>query len=114
MRLGITTPLFTITPDGHAPWEADAELADIVPLVEAADRLGYEYVTCSEHVVGDDHVLAAGDVLVPEAVGGLDQRHDVAELRVGLPRGAGVGRHREQRRRDPELHRELSCRGRKR
>jgi probable F420-dependent oxidoreductase len=51
MRLGITTPLFTMTPDGHAPWEVDAELADVVPLVEAADRLGYEYVTCSEHVV---------------------------------------------------------------
>jgi probable F420-dependent oxidoreductase len=40
-----------MTPDGHAPWEVDAELADVVPLVEAADRLGYEYVTCSEHVV---------------------------------------------------------------
>ena len=51
MRLGVTTPLFTMTPDGHAPWEVDAELADVVPLVEAADRLGYEYVTCSEHVV---------------------------------------------------------------
>jgi probable F420-dependent oxidoreductase len=40
-----------MTPDGHAPWEVDAELADVVPLIEAADRLGYEYVTCSEHVV---------------------------------------------------------------
>jgi len=56
MRLGITTPLFTMTPDGHAPWEVDAELADVVPLVEAADRLGYEYVTCSEHVVIPDDV----------------------------------------------------------
>src|SRR6476620_7290593 len=56
MRLGITTPLFTMTPDGHAPWEVDAELADVVPLIEAADRLGYEYVTCSEHVVIPDDV----------------------------------------------------------
>jgi probable F420-dependent oxidoreductase len=56
VRLGITTPLFTMTPDGHAPWEADAELADVVPLIEAADRLGYEYVTCSEHVVIPDDV----------------------------------------------------------
>jgi probable F420-dependent oxidoreductase len=56
MRLGITTPLFTMTPDGHAPWEVDAELADVVPLVQAADRLGYEYVTCSEHVVIPDDV----------------------------------------------------------
>jgi probable F420-dependent oxidoreductase len=51
VRLGITTPLFTMTPDGHSPWEVDATLDDVVPLVQAADRLGYEYVTCSEHVV---------------------------------------------------------------
>jgi len=56
VRLGITTPLFTMTPDGHAPWEVDAELDDVIPLVEAADRLGYEYVTCSEHVVIPDDV----------------------------------------------------------
>jgi probable F420-dependent oxidoreductase len=56
VRLGITTPLFTMTPDGHAPWEVDATLDDVVPLVEAADRLGYEYVTCSEHVVIPDDV----------------------------------------------------------
>jgi probable F420-dependent oxidoreductase len=56
MRLGLTTPLFTMTPDGHARWEGDAELDDVVPLIEAADRLGYEYVTCSEHVVIPDDV----------------------------------------------------------
>jgi probable F420-dependent oxidoreductase len=56
VKLGITTPLFTMTPDGHAPWEVDAQLEDVVPLVEAADRLGYEYVTCSEHVVIPDDV----------------------------------------------------------
>jgi probable F420-dependent oxidoreductase len=55
MKLGITPPLFTMTP-GHAPWEEDIEFADVVPLVEAADRLGYEYVTCSEHVVIPDDV----------------------------------------------------------
>lgn len=56
MRLGITPPLFTMTPDGHAPWEVDADLDDVVSLVEAADRLGYEYVTCSEHVIIPDDV----------------------------------------------------------
>jgi probable F420-dependent oxidoreductase len=56
VRLGITPPLFTMTPDGHAPWEVDADLAEVVPLIEAADRLGYEYVTCSEHVVIPDDV----------------------------------------------------------
>src|SRR3954452_205608 len=56
MRLGITPPLFTMTPSAHAPWEEHAELDDVVPIVEAADRLGYEYVTCSEHVVIPDDV----------------------------------------------------------
>ena len=56
MKLGITPPLFTMTPDARAPWEADAQLADVVPLIEAADRLGYEYVTCSEHVIIPDDV----------------------------------------------------------
>jgi probable F420-dependent oxidoreductase len=45
-----------MTPDGHAPWEVDAQLDDVVPLVEAADRLGYEYLTCSEHVIIPDDV----------------------------------------------------------
>jgi probable F420-dependent oxidoreductase len=58
MRLGITTPLFTMTPKGHAPWEVDAQFDDVVPLVEAADRLGYEYITCSEHVIIPDDVAA--------------------------------------------------------
>jgi probable F420-dependent oxidoreductase len=56
MRLGITPPLFTMTPNGHAPWEVDAVFDEVVPLVEAADRLGYDYVTCSEHVIIPDHV----------------------------------------------------------
>src|SRR4051794_38545361 len=56
MRLGITPPLFTMTPNAHAPWEEDAQFDDVVPLVEAADRLGYEYVTCSEHVIIPDDV----------------------------------------------------------
>jgi probable F420-dependent oxidoreductase len=56
VRLGITPPLFTMTPNGHAPWEVEADFADVVPLVEAADRLGYEYVTCSEHVMIPDDV----------------------------------------------------------
>jgi len=58
MRLGITPPLFTMTPRGYAPWEVDAVFDDVVPLVEAADRLGYEYLTCSEHVIIPDDVAA--------------------------------------------------------
>jgi probable F420-dependent oxidoreductase len=58
MRLGITPPLFTMTPHGHSPWEVEAGFDDVVPLIEAADRLGYEYVTCSEHVIIPEDVAA--------------------------------------------------------
>ncbi len=37
-------------PHAHAPWEDDAGIAEIAMVAEAADRLGYHHVTCSEHV----------------------------------------------------------------
>ncbi len=58
MRLGIVTPLFTRVPGSHARWEEHAQFADIVPIVEAADRLGYHHATCSEHVVIPEAVAA--------------------------------------------------------
>ena len=50
LRLGLVTPVFTRLPRGHAPWEGDAELVDVLPVVEAADRAGFHHITCSEHV----------------------------------------------------------------
>jgi probable F420-dependent oxidoreductase len=50
MRLGIVPPVFTKMPS-HADWEDDADFADAVAIVEAADRLGYHHATCSEHVI---------------------------------------------------------------
>ena len=58
MQLGIVTPLFTKVPGSHAHWEDDASFADVVPIVEAADRLGYHHVTCSEHVIIPEEVAA--------------------------------------------------------
>jgi probable F420-dependent oxidoreductase len=58
MQLGIVTPLFTKVPGGHAQWEEDGSFADVVPIVEAADRLGYHHVTCSEHVIIPEEVAA--------------------------------------------------------
>lgn len=58
MQLGIVTPLFTKVPGAHAGWEDDASFADVVPIVEAADRLGYHHVTCSEHVIIPEEVAA--------------------------------------------------------
>jgi probable F420-dependent oxidoreductase len=51
MRLGIVTPVVTRLPDAHAGWEVDAGIAEITRVVVEAERLGYDFCTCSEHVV---------------------------------------------------------------
>lgn len=50
MRLGIVTPVVTRLPRAHARWEAEAGIAEIERVVLEAERLGYDHVTCSEHV----------------------------------------------------------------
>jgi probable F420-dependent oxidoreductase len=50
MRFGLTTPVVTMVPRTHAPWEADAGPAELRRIALAADRLGYAHLTCSEHV----------------------------------------------------------------
>jgi len=50
LKLGIVTPVLTMLPRAHAGWEETATFADVVAVVEAADRLGYHHCTCSEHV----------------------------------------------------------------
>ncbi len=58
LRLGITTPVLTMLPDAHARWELDASVEDVVAVAQAADRLGYFHLTCSEHVVIPTDVAA--------------------------------------------------------
>lgn len=50
MRLGIVTPVVTRLPRAHARWERDAGIDEVERLVVEAERLGYEFATCSEHV----------------------------------------------------------------
>jgi probable F420-dependent oxidoreductase len=50
MKLGIVTPVVTRLPDAHAQWERDGGIAEIERVVVEAERLGYEFATCSEHV----------------------------------------------------------------
>ncbi len=50
MKLGIVTPGLTLLPRAHAQWEEDAAFADVVGIVQEAERLGYHHCTCSEHV----------------------------------------------------------------
>ena len=58
MRLGIVTPVVTRLPDAHAQWEAKAGIAEIERVVVEAERLGYEFATCSEHVAVPRDVAA--------------------------------------------------------
>jgi probable F420-dependent oxidoreductase len=50
LKLGIVTPGLTLLPRAHAQWEETATFADIVGIVQEAERLGYHHCTCSEHV----------------------------------------------------------------
>jgi len=50
MRIGIVTPVLTRLPKGHGKWETDAGIEEVARIAQAADSLGYDYVTCSEHV----------------------------------------------------------------
>ncbi len=50
MLFGLTSPVVTMTPRGHAPWEESAGPDELRRVAEAADRLGYHHLTCSEHV----------------------------------------------------------------
>ncbi|MDG2004834.1 MAG: TIGR03619 family F420-dependent LLM class oxidoreductase [Novosphingobium sp.] len=51
-QYGIGTPAVTLTGGygGHSNWEADATPEDFAAIAAAADRLGYAYLACSEHV----------------------------------------------------------------
>lgn len=50
LKLGIATPVVTMNPNYHAAWEKDATVDDIGRIGEVADRLGYDHMTCSEHI----------------------------------------------------------------
>lgn len=50
MRLGINSPVVTAVPGVHSPWERGAGIEELGAVAEAADRLGFDHLTCSEHV----------------------------------------------------------------
>ena len=50
LKLSIGTPVVTINPKVHAEWEETASIEDVARIAEAADRLGYQHLTCSEHI----------------------------------------------------------------
>ncbi len=50
MRFGIATPVVTLSPRTHAEWERSAGPEEIRAIAEHADQLGFDHITCSEHV----------------------------------------------------------------
>jgi probable F420-dependent oxidoreductase len=50
VRLGVITPVATRLPGAHAAWEAGAGIEEMARVAAAADRLGFDHLTCSEHV----------------------------------------------------------------
>jgi probable F420-dependent oxidoreductase len=50
MRIGIMSPVVTLVPGAHAAWERTAGIEELGRIAEAADRLGFAHLTCSEHV----------------------------------------------------------------
>lgn len=50
IKLALVTPVLTMMPGAHAKWEATATIDDVAQIAAAADRLGFDHLTCSEHV----------------------------------------------------------------
>src|SRR5687768_9114454 len=58
LRLGILTPVLTLIGGSHAAWEADGTIDDVARIARAADDLGYDHLTCSEHVAVPEAAVA--------------------------------------------------------
>lgn len=50
MRLGLSTPIVVQVPGVASDWESGAGAEELGQIARAADELGYQYLTCSEHV----------------------------------------------------------------
>jgi probable F420-dependent oxidoreductase len=50
LPFGIGLPIVQQVPARAQPWEAGAGAAELVQVARAADRLGFAWVTCSDHV----------------------------------------------------------------
>jgi probable F420-dependent oxidoreductase len=49
-RFGIVTPVVTLNPRSHAPWEESAGIEELRRLSVAAEQAGFDFLTASEHV----------------------------------------------------------------
>jgi probable F420-dependent oxidoreductase len=61
LKLGIITPVLSLFPGVHGAWEQDASIDDVRIVAQAAERLGYDFLTCSEHIaIPADAVARSG------------------------------------------------------
>jgi probable F420-dependent oxidoreductase len=59
MRLGIVTPIVNLNPRFEAPvWEREGTMADVVAVAQAAERLGYSWISCPEHIAIPEDVAS--------------------------------------------------------
>lgn len=49
LRFGLVSPIVTLVPGRHAPWEVAAGPDELARIAREADRLGYHHLSCSEH-----------------------------------------------------------------
>lgn len=50
MRIGISSPIVVAVPGSHSPWEREASIDDLSAIAKRADELGFNHLTCAEHV----------------------------------------------------------------
>ena len=85
MRVGIVTPVLTRVTKSHAKWEVDAGIEDVARIATAADALGYDYLTCSEHVGIPTDVAPVRGMLVGGGRHKLTVSVDVKRIEAPAP-----------------------------
>ncbi|QDQ98606.1 LLM class F420-dependent oxidoreductase [Tomitella fengzijianii] len=58
MKIGIFSPVVVHHPASASAWEAEAGIAELADIASAADELGFNHLTCSEHVAIPTDVAA--------------------------------------------------------
>ena len=51
MRIGLSTPVVMQIPGTSSEWESRAGVDDLIRIAAAADELGFDHLTCGEHVM---------------------------------------------------------------
>jgi probable F420-dependent oxidoreductase len=59
VRLGIVTPIVNLNPRFEAPaWERDGTMADVVAVAREAEKLGFGWISCPEHIAIPEEVAS--------------------------------------------------------